>query len=108
VETAGLVFGLTAFLSIWLGHVAVRKLEYRLAWLPWPLFLSAGLAVLAASFAVDARLLSGSLGIFGITLLWDALECVRQQRRVVRGHAPANPQNARHRRLLKSHTVGMP
>ncbi len=53
-----------------------------------------GLAALAASFAVDARLLSGSLGIFGITLLWDALECVRQQRRVVRGHAPANPQNA--------------
>lgn len=108
MQIAGLVFGLTAFLSIWLGHVAVRELEYRLAWLPWPLFLSAGLAALAASFAVDARLLSGSLGILGMTLLWDALECVRQQRRVVRGHAPANPQNARHRRLLESHTVGTP
>lgn len=100
MQLAGFVFGLTAFLSIWLGHVAVRELEYRLAWLPWPLFLLAGLAALAASFAVSSRLLSGSLGILGITLLWDALECGRQQRRVLRGHAPANPQNSRHRRLV--------
>jgi hypothetical protein len=105
MQIAGLVFGLTAFLSIWLGHVAVRELEYRLAWLPWPLFLIAGLAALAVSFAVSSRLLSGSLGILGITLLWDALECVRQQRRVVRGHAPANPRNARHRRLVDTHNV---
>ncbi len=106
METAGLIFGLTAFLSIWLGHVAVRELEYRLAWLPWPLFLIIGLAALAASFAVSSRLLSGSFGILGITLLWDALECVRQQRRVLRGHAPANPRNTRHRRLLDTHNVG--
>lgn len=108
MQPTGVIFGLTAFLSIWFGHVAVRELEYRMVWLPWPAFLVAGLAALAASFAAEARLLSGVLGITGITLLWDALECLRQQRRVVRGHAPANPQNARHQRLLAAAREGAP
>ncbi len=37
MQPAGLVCGRTVFLSIWLGHVLVRELAYRLAWLPWPL-----------------------------------------------------------------------
>jgi hypothetical protein len=35
-----------------------------------------------------------------ITAGWDALELFRQQRRVERGHAPANPLNPRHARIL--------
>lgn len=100
MQITGLLFGLTAFLSIWLGHVVVRELEYRMAWLPSPLFLAAGLLVMGASLTADAPILSGVLGILGITLSWDALEFVRQQRRVATGRAPANPGNARHRRLL--------
>lgn len=101
MQVAGLALGVTAFLGIWLGHVLVRELEYRLAWLPWPLFLAAGLAVEAAALLARGPLLSGVLGIAGMTLLWDALEFHRQERRVRRGHAPANPANSRHRRLLE-------
>jgi hypothetical protein len=39
-------------------------------------------------------------GIFAITLLFDALELGRQQNRVKKGHAPANPENPRHARIL--------
>lgn len=102
MQPAGLILGLTAFLSIWWGHVLVRALEYRLAWLPWPLFLAAGLGAEAAALLVRNPLLSGILGILGMTLLWDALELRRQECRVRRGHAPANPANPRHRRLMKT------
>lgn len=100
MQIAGLALGLTAFFSIWLGHVLVRELEYRLAWLPWPLFLAAGLGVELAALLPRDPLLSGVLGIAGMTLLWDAVEFHRQERRVRRGRAPANPANPRHQRLL--------
>jgi hypothetical protein len=100
LQPAGVILGVTAFLSIWLGHVAVRTLEYRMAWLPAPLFLLSGIIVELGALLADDPLLSGVLGIIGMTLLWDALELKRQEKRVVRGHAPANPANSRHARLL--------
>jgi hypothetical protein len=39
----------------------------------------------------------------GLTLLWDAFEFVRQSRRVMKGHAPANPDNPRHAGYLQKH-----
>ena len=39
-------------------------------------------------------------GILGVTLLWDSFEFWRQQKRVIKGHAPANPDNPRHARIL--------
>jgi hypothetical protein len=100
LQPAGVVLGVTAFVSIWLGHIAVRVLEYRMAWLPWPLFLLAGIAAEIGALRAHAPLASGVLGIVGMTLLWDAIEFKRQQKRVARGHAPANPRNSRHARLL--------
>ena len=38
--------------------------------------------------------------ILGVTLLWDALEFFRQQKRIKHGHAPANPNNPRHAKIL--------
>jgi hypothetical protein len=46
--------------------------------------------------------ISAILGILGVTVLWDALEFWRQHERVKKGHAPANPNNPRHARLLRS------
>lgn len=98
----GLVAAVTAFLSIWLGHVSVRKIESAapaLA-LPTAALLSGGvllewLAARSTNLAVSA-----AAGILGITLVWDAIELWRQQKRVRRGHAPANPANPRHARML--------
>ena len=101
----GLVAALTAFFSIWFGHVAVRKIEFisPTIWLPTTIFATLGLiAELLSLFTVN-RPLSTVFGILGITLLWDALEFTRQQKRIIKGHAPANPNNSRHAKILAEH-----
>jgi hypothetical protein len=98
----GLVAALAAFCGIWLGHVSVRKIEYHSPslWLPAVLAALLGLGLEAFSLTVLHPALSLAAGILGITVLWDALEFFRQQARVKLGHAPANPHNPRHARIL--------
>ncbi len=101
----GLVAALTAFLSIWFGHIAVRKIEFnsRTIGLPSTVFVIAGLAIEFFSLNTSNFLLSTALGILGITLVFDASEFARQQKRIIKGHAPANPDNPRHARILREH-----
>jgi hypothetical protein len=103
----GLVAALTAFFSIWFGHVAVRKIEFLspTICLPATIFASAGLLVEILSLSTLYRPLSAIFGILGITLLWDAIELSRQQRRIIKGHAPANPNNPRHAKILTEHST---
>lgn len=101
----GLVAALTAFLSIWFGHVAVRKIEStsRTIWIPTVTALALGLITEYYSLITVNMSLKTALGITGITLLWDALEFTRQQKRILKGHAPANPNNPRHVKILAEH-----
>src|SRR5512136_2443049 len=105
LNLVGPVAALTAFLSIWFGHVAVRKIEFnsRFIWLPAVAFAAAGLAIEFFSLETSNFLLSTVLGILGITLLFDAFEFTRQQKRIAKGHAPANPNNPRHAEILKNY-----
>ena len=105
VAASALIAASAAFLGIWLGHVAVRVIE-RNAKKLWPPILAAivlGLAFEAFSLSTINRLLSAATGILGITILWDALEFIRQEKRIKKGHAPANPSNPRHARILAEH-----
>jgi hypothetical protein len=99
----GIVCALTTFVSVWLGHVVVRRLEFVARHLlPVTLgFLTLG--ILAEFLALRQPNQTGSavLGILGITFLWDAFEVVRQERRIYKGHAPANPDNPRHAAIMK-------
>ncbi len=101
-NTLGLAAALTAFLGIWFGHVAVRKIEFisPTIWLPTVIFISLGITCEFLSLSTINRTMSAILGILGITLLWDALEFTRQQRRIQKGHAPANPRNPRHVKIM--------
>ena len=101
----GVVAALTAFCSIWFGHVAVRKIESISSklWIPSTIFVVLGLAVEFLSLFAANHPISTALGIFGITLLWDAVELTRQQQRIVKGHAPANPNNPRHAKILEEY-----
>ena len=101
----GLVAALATFFGIWCGHVAVRKIEFvsPTIWLPTTVFAIAGIALEWFSLSTSNVLLSTASGILGFTLLWDALEFTRQQNRIKKGHAPANPDNPRHARLLREH-----
>src|SRR5512135_2931468 len=98
MNPVGLAAAGSAFLGIWLGHVSVRKIEFasETLWLPAIGFVGLGLFLEALSMVAHALPASAALGIVGLTLLWDALELKRQENRVRRGHAPANPNNPRH------------
>lgn len=98
----GVVAAVTAFFSVWFGHVAVRKIEFHSPniGIPTAVFLVLGLLVEFLSLSVMSRPLSTALGILGITLLIDAQQLTLQQKRVARGHAPANPRNPRHIKIL--------
>ncbi len=102
VNPLGIIAALSAFLGIWLGHVAVRKIEFisPTIWIPTLAFAVFGLFLEFCSVIADNISLKTALGIIGITLLWDAVEFTRQQRRIYKGHAPANPDNPRHARIL--------
>ena len=102
----GVVAALAAFFSIWFGHVGVRKIEAAspTLWVPTVIALALGLALEAGALFADNLYLSGALGIVGMTVLFDALEFTRQHNRVKHGHAPANPRNPRHARLLAEST----
>jgi len=83
---AVLTLGTIAF-----GHAAVRRANYLSGTRPVPYFFVLGLAFLLCSLLVTGDLVSGVLGILGVATLWDAFELVRQEERIRRGHAPANP-----------------
>lgn len=102
INMLGLTAAITAFLAIWLGHVAVRKVEAEARDIRLPIFIAVALGLITeyCSLITINRLLSTALGILGITLLWDAFEIYRQQNRVKHGHAPANPNNPRHAKIL--------
>jgi hypothetical protein len=104
INPIGIAAALATFLGVWFGHVAVRKIEFisPTIWLPTTIFATIGLAVEWFSLSTVNRPLSACFGILGLTLLWDALEFTRQQRRIKKGHAPANPQNPRHAAILKA------
>jgi hypothetical protein len=102
----GSVAALAAFLGIWLGHVSVRIIERNVTklWLPITIAIALGLSLEAWSLLTDHRLLNTALGILGITILWDAFEFIRQEKRVKKGHAPANLYNPRHAQILANYS----
>jgi hypothetical protein len=103
----GVIAALAAFFSVWFGHVAVRKIEFisEKIWIPIVIFVTSGLIVEFLSLSTSHQSQSAILGILGITLLFDGFELTRQQKRVRKGHAPANPANPRHARILAEYSL---
>jgi len=104
MQYVGLWMATATFLGIWWGHVGVRWIEahspdVRPAALA---LICAGLGLHYCSLISSSLTTSGVCSIFGITLLWDAFELYRQQKRVIKGHAPANPSNPRHAAYLSA------
>jgi hypothetical protein len=106
LNAIGLVAAASTFLGVWFGHVAVRKIESvsPTIWLPTVIFTLLGITFEWFSLSTSNLNLSTASGILGFTFLWDALEFTRQQNRIKKGHAPANPNNPRHARLMREYT----
>ncbi len=99
----GLAAALATFFGVWWGHVSVRKIERETVniWIPTVVAVVLGMGLWIASTLTSSLPLSAASGILGVTLLWDALEIVvRQPKRIKHGHAPANPNNPRHVKIL--------
>jgi uncharacterized membrane protein len=102
MNVLGLTSAITAFLAIWFGHVGVRKIEAasRTVLVPIISAVLLGLIVEYLSVISENIHLKAIFGIVGVTLLWDGFEFIRQQKRIRKGHAPANPNNPRHAAIL--------
>lgn len=102
INLIGLIAALATFLGIWLGHLSVRVIERKAKTLLPPIIIAIVLGLTLEWFSLSTLNLqfSTAFGILGITILWDALEFVRQEKRVKKGHAPANPSNPRHAQIL--------
>ncbi len=107
INSLGLIAAATAFFTIWGGHVAVRKVEADARDVKQPMFFAIALGLLTeyGALVTSNIQLSTVFGILGITLLWDAFEIYRQQNRIKHGHAPANPNNPRHTKILAEHST---
>ena len=105
INLTGLAAALATFLGIWWGHVAVRIIEARLADIrpAMAIAILLGLGMWTGALLTDSMPVSAALGIFGVTLLWDGYEFYRQEKRIKIGHAPANPNNLRHARILAAY-----
>lgn len=81
----------------------VRWIEFNTIDLRYPaaLFFLTGISLAGISLFTRSNLLSGVLGILGIIFFWNGIETRHQEKRVKQGHAPANPANPRHQRILK-------
>ena len=101
----GLASAAGTFFGVWIGHVSVRKIEREVEhiWIPSTIAFLLGLGMELVSLWTSGPVLSTICGIVGVTLLWDALEFYRQQKRIMKGHAPANRNNPRHARILATH-----
>jgi Domain of unknown function (DUF4491) len=102
LQLAGFWMALATFLGIWWGHVGVRWLEAHSVRVgpPATLLVVVGLGLNLYALVAPSLTVAGVCSIIGITLMWDAFELYRQQRRVQKGHAPANPHNPRHAAYL--------
>jgi uncharacterized protein DUF4491 len=105
INSLGPIAAFTAFFSIWFGHVAVRKIESisPTISIPSAIFAILGIACEWVSLIAPILQVATVFGILGITLLFDAFELTRQERRIIKGHAPANPENRRHAKILKEY-----
>lgn len=106
INWLGLASASATFFGVWIGHVSVRKIEREVEriWIPTTLSLLLGIGLLSASFLTPNLILSTICGILAVTLFWDALEFgIRQPNRIKHGHAPANPSNPRHAKILATH-----
>ncbi len=102
MHIVGLWMATATFLGIWWGHVGVRWIEARSpdVRLPALVLVIIGLGLNLYSLLSFSLTTSGMCSIFGTTMLWDAFELYRQQKRVIKGHAPAHPSNPRHAAYL--------
>ncbi len=91
MHLTGIIIGVISFLSIGVFHPIVIKSEYYFGKESWPVFLVAGIILMAISAFVPGVILSSALAVIGMSSWWSILELFEQEKRVQKGWFPANP-----------------
>lgn len=89
---SGILIGACVFLSIGICHPAVIKMEYKWGKNSWWIWLVAGLALSVVSLLIDNNTVSIIIGGFAFCCLWGIHEMFLQEKRVLRGWFPENPE----------------
>ena len=89
---SGILIGACVFLSIGICHPAVIKMEYKWGKNSWWIWLVAGLALSVVSLLIDNNTISIIIGGFAFCCLWGIHEMFLQEKRVLRGWFPENPE----------------
>ena len=92
MNISGIIVGAAVFFSIGICHPAVIKMEYHLGKQSWWIWLVAGLAFCALSLFVKNDIVSTIIGGFAFSCLWGIHEMFLQEKRVLRGWFPENPE----------------
>ncbi|HHY28426.1 MAG TPA: DUF4491 family protein [Desulfitobacterium dehalogenans] len=87
----GVIIGIMVFIIIGVFHPIVIKGEYYFGKRIWPLFLVAGMALIAASLFITNNMLSAIVSVTGFSCLWSIHEILEQEKRVKKGWFPSNP-----------------
>ncbi len=90
-DYVGPILAIIVFITIGFGHIIVRSLNFHFGTKPGIPLLIIGCGIMIWSVFIMSDLLSAIMGIIGITILWDGIEIYRQEKRIIKGHAPENP-----------------
>ena len=91
MNISGVIIASLALLGIGFGHVWVRKMEYYFGKKIWPLSLLIGLLLVALSLRMGSDFYSAVLAVPGAIFIYAVKEFFEQEKRVLKGHAPRNP-----------------
>lgn len=91
MNPTGIITGIVVFLTIGLFHPIVIKAEYHFSKSCWWCFLLIGLLCIALSLFIQNSILSTAIGVVGFSSLWSIKELFEQEKRVLRGWFPRNP-----------------
>ena len=97
----GPILMLVVFITIGIGHISVRYLNYHYGTKPGIPLLALGFGLLAYTLYIPSDLWSSVVGIIGMTVVWDGVEIFKQEKRIIKGHAPENPKRPVKRNLNK-------
>ncbi len=91
MNPTGIIIGIIAFLAIGLFHPIVIKAEYYFSKSCWWCFLLIGLLCIVLSLFIHNPIFSTAIGVVGFSSLWSIKELFEQEKRVLRGWFPKNP-----------------
>ncbi|GAA0746978.1 DUF4491 family protein [Clostridium oceanicum] len=95
----GAFHGLIAFILIGLFHPIVIKSEYYLGKKSIFIFVLFGIFSLLVSFNTKNITISTSLGVFSFCCFWSIKEVCEQEKRVLEGRFPQNPNRIYNKKL---------